>query len=67
MLKRSAISASMSRQAPSLLLMPAAQIPCLRGDRSAIPANKMIIVPTVVVQRNNVDDYIKKLDQLLGK
>lgn len=43
----------------------AAQI--LRGDRSAIPGNKMIFVPTVVVQRNNVDDYVKKLDQLLGK
>jgi ribose transport system substrate-binding protein len=39
----------------------------LRGDRSAIPGNKMILVPTVVIQRNNVDDYSKKLDQLLGK
>lgn len=43
----------------------AAQI--LRGDRSAIPGNKKIFVPTVVVQRNNVDEYTKKLDQLLGK
>lgn len=43
----------------------AAQV--LKGDRSAIPGNKMIFVPTVVVQRNNVDDYSKKLDQLLGK
>jgi ribose transport system substrate-binding protein len=43
----------------------AAQI--LRGDRSVIPGNKMIFVPTVVIQRNNVDDYSKKLDQLLGK
>jgi len=41
----------------------AAQI--LKGDRSAIPGNKMIFVPTVVIQRNNVDDYSKKLDQLL--
>jgi ribose transport system substrate-binding protein len=39
----------------------------LKGDRSAIPGNKMIFVPTVVIQRNNVDDYSKKLDQLLGK
>jgi len=39
----------------------------LKGDRSVIPANKTIFVPTVVVQRNNVDDYSKKLDQLLGK
>ena len=43
----------------------AAQI--LKGDRSAIPGNKMIFVPTVVIQRNNVDDYSKKLDQLLAK
>src|SRR5919205_2012263 len=41
----------------------AAQI--LKGDRSAIPGNKMIFVPTVVVQRNNVDEYSKKLEQLL--
>jgi len=39
----------------------------LKGDRSHIPANKMIFVPTVVVQRANVDEYTKKLDQLLGK
>lgn len=43
----------------------AAQI--LKGDRSAIPGNKMIFVPTVVIQRNNVDDYRKKLNQLLAK
>jgi ribose transport system substrate-binding protein len=43
----------------------AAQI--LKGDRSPIPANKMIFVPTIVIQRNNVDEYSKKLDQLLGK
>jgi ribose transport system substrate-binding protein len=43
----------------------AAQI--LKNDRSAIPGNKTIFVPTVVIQRNNVDDYKKKLDQLLGK
>jgi len=43
----------------------AAQI--LRGDRSAIPGNKMIFVPTIVIKRDNVDNYSKKLDQLLGK
>src|SRR5215216_4815950 len=41
----------------------AAQV--LKGDRSAIPGNKVIFVPTVVIQRNNVDEYSKKLDQLL--
>jgi len=39
----------------------------LKGNRSAIPGNKMIFIPTVVIERNNVDEYTKKLDQLLGK
>jgi ribose transport system substrate-binding protein len=39
----------------------------LKGDRSVIPPNKTIFIPTVVIQKNNVDDYSKKLDQLLGK
>jgi ribose transport system substrate-binding protein len=38
----------------------------LRGDRSVIPANKTILIPTVVIQKNNVDEYSKKLNQLLG-
>jgi ribose transport system substrate-binding protein len=39
----------------------------LKGDRSVIPANKTIFIPTIVVQRDNVDAYSKKLEQLLGK
>ena len=35
-------------------------------DRSAIPASKTILIPTVVIQKNNVDEYTKKLNQLLG-
>jgi ribose transport system substrate-binding protein len=38
----------------------------LKGDRSVIPANKTIFIPTVVIQSNNVDEYSKKLNQLLG-
>ena len=38
----------------------------LKGDRSVIPASKRIFIPTVVIQRNNVDDYVKKLNDLLG-
>jgi ribose transport system substrate-binding protein len=38
----------------------------LKGDRSVIPGNKTIFIPTVVIQRNNVDEYTKKLDQLLA-
>jgi len=39
----------------------------LKGDRSVIPANKTVFIPTVVIQKNNVDEYSKKLDQLLRK
>ncbi len=39
----------------------------LKGDRSVIPTNKTIFIPTVIIQRNNVDEYIKKVDQLLAK
>ena len=38
----------------------------LRGDRSAVPNNKTIFIPTVVIQRKDVDEYSKKLSQLLG-
>jgi len=38
----------------------------LKGDRSVIPDSKRIFIPTVVIQRNNVDDYVKKLNDLLG-
>jgi ribose transport system substrate-binding protein len=38
----------------------------LKGDRSVIPPSKTILIPTVVIQKNNVDDYTKKLNQLLG-
>jgi ribose transport system substrate-binding protein len=38
----------------------------IKGDRSVIPANKTILIPTVIIQRNNVDEYTKKLDQLLA-
>jgi ribose transport system substrate-binding protein len=38
----------------------------LKGDRSVIPANKTIFIPIVVIQKNNVDEYSKKLDELLG-
>ena len=38
----------------------------LRGDRSMIPANKIIVVPTIVIQRKDVDEYNKKLNELLG-
>lgn len=38
----------------------------LKGDRSAVPENKIIFIPTVVIRRKDVDEYSKKLSQLLG-
>lgn len=38
----------------------------LRGDPSVIPESRKIFILTVVIQRDNLDDYIKKLDHLLG-
>jgi len=38
-----------------------------RGDRSFIPANKQIIVPTLVVNRANVDEFTRKIKELRGR
>jgi len=38
----------------------------LKGDRSMIPPEKKIIVPTLVLQQNSVDDFWAKLKQLRG-
>lgn len=38
----------------------------LKGDKSVIPANKTILIPTVVVQRNNLDQYSTKLNEHLA-
>lgn len=37
----------------------------LAGDRSWIPANKLVIVPTQVIDRTNVADFARNLQQLL--
>lgn len=39
----------------------------LKGDRSFIPASKQIIIPTMVVNKTNIDDFSKKLQERLGK
>ena len=39
----------------------------LKGDKSFIPANKQIIVPTLVVNKANVAEFRTKLNGLLGK
>ena len=39
----------------------------LKGDRSFIPANKQIIIPTLVVNRANVAEFTKKINELRGR
>jgi len=39
----------------------------LNGDKSFIPSNKQIIIPTMVINKSNVDEFSKKLQDLLGK
>lgn len=38
----------------------------LKDDKSAIPEGKKLFIPTVVVTRENVDEYKGKLDKLLA-
>jgi len=39
----------------------------LRGDKSVFPADKRIIVPTVAIKKENVDDFIKRINKLRGR
>ena len=39
----------------------------LGGDKSAIPANKQINVPTLVVKKESVEEFIKKVNALRGR
>jgi ribose transport system substrate-binding protein len=39
----------------------------LKGDKSFIPTNKQIIVPTLVIKKDGVDEFEKKLNELKGK
>ncbi len=39
----------------------------LQGDKSVVPENKRVLVPALVVQKNNVQDYTNKMNQMLGK
>jgi ribose transport system substrate-binding protein len=36
----------------------------LRGDRSVIPEDKKIIIPPIIIQRENLEDYNHKVQQL---
>ena len=39
----------------------------LGGDKSAIPANKQINVPTLVIKKDSIDEFIKKINMLRGR
>jgi ribose transport system substrate-binding protein len=39
----------------------------LSGDKSAIPANKLMIVPTLMIEKSNVDDFWARLKKLRGR
>jgi ribose transport system substrate-binding protein len=39
----------------------------LKGDKSVIPPNKQINVPTLVIKKDSVDEFIKKINQLRGR
>lgn len=39
----------------------------IRGDQSAIPASKQIFVPTLAIQKDNVEDFQAKLNKLRGR
>ncbi len=39
----------------------------IKGDRSAIPANKQINVPTLVIKQDSVDAFTKKINELRGR
>jgi len=39
----------------------------VRGDRSFIPDTKQIIVPTLIVNRANVDEFTQRINTLRGR
>jgi ribose transport system substrate-binding protein len=39
----------------------------LKGDQSVIPANKQIIIPTLVVNKTNVEEFTRKINELRGR
>jgi ribose transport system substrate-binding protein len=39
----------------------------VRGDRSFIPTTKQIIVPTLVVNHTNVEEFMKRINLLRGR
>lgn len=38
----------------------------LKGDESVIPESKKIFIPTIVIQRDNVEEHRSKMEKLIG-
>lgn len=39
----------------------------LGGDRSVIPADKLRIIPTLIIKRDNVDEFTSRINRLRGR
>jgi len=39
----------------------------LNGDRSAIPTSKQVIVPTLIIKKEGVEEFQRKINQLRGR
>jgi ribose transport system substrate-binding protein len=39
----------------------------LKGDKSVAPANKLVLVPTLVIKQDSVDAFKQKINQLRGR
>jgi hypothetical protein len=37
------------------------------GDSSAVPPNKLKIIPTLIIKRDNVEAFTTKINQLRGR
>ena len=39
----------------------------LKGDKSGVPANKLVLVPTLIIKQDSVDAFTQKINQLRGR
>jgi ribose transport system substrate-binding protein len=39
----------------------------LSGDKSVIPSSKQVFVPTLIIKKDNIEDFSKKINELRGR
>lgn len=39
----------------------------LKGDKSVVPANKLVLVPTLTIKQDSVEEFTQKINQLRGR